>query len=468
MKRFLGFMALVLVFLPVLSWSAESRAPRELPGYPVRFERSATLRDGIGAAPAVADIDGDGSPDIVVATLGGYLYAFRGRDAAPLGGPDGRILTADPPVNDTPEDYGAGNSFFSSPILTDLNRDGVLDVVAGCSDQKVYAVDGDSLARGAARRLAGWPVRPSDPDNCSQLGSSILSTVAAADLTGDGTDEIIVGTSEACRTPVKAAGRLYALHPEGALSPGGAVLAGFPVSVPPNPLGVDIPLPPLTTGIPGSPVVARMGDEIVIGTGTFLGPHTLGRVHPGTGAVSVQALDSLTFGSAGSGAFQREEGKRLTYAIPSVTVGPGGDRGILNLISHVDRFRPQTSRRPAASHPMEDYQFLSNPGFVDVDGDGATELVAGSGGHFVHAYTPDGSEPAGWPKFTYGWHMASPAFGDLDGDGLLEMVAPVREGRVFAWRTEAPVCGSHPWKTFHHDNRRTGNLDAPVAAPTCP
>jgi hypothetical protein len=64
--------------------------------------------------------------------------------------------------------------------------------------------------------------------------------------------------------------------------------------------------------------------------------------------------------------------------------------------------------------------------------------------------------------------MASPAFGDLDGDGMLEMVAPVREGRIFAWRTEGPVCGDHSWKTFHHDNRRTGNLETLVPGVPCP
>jgi len=456
--------------LHVLSWSADDRAPQERDGYPIRFMRSETLRDGIGAAPAVDDLDRDGFPDIVVATLGGFLYAFRGVDALPLGGaPDGRILAADPPLNDSPESYGAGNSFFGSPVLADLNGDGYPEVVAGCADQKVYAVEGASVARGAAARLPGWPVHPRDPAGCSQLASSILSTVAVVDLTGDGTAEIVVGTSEACHTPVAASGRLYALCPAGTLAPGGAVLPGFPVVIPPNPLGVDIPLPPLTTGIPGSPAAARSGGEILVGTGTFLGPHVVVRVSPGTGAVSLEQLSTFTFGAAGSGAFLAETGGGGTvYAVPSVTVGPGGASGLLRLVNQVERYRPGAGSPSAGTYPMEDYQFLSNPGFVDVDGDGRPEIVAPSGGHFVHAYAPEGGEPAGWPKFTYGWHMASPAFGDLDGDGMLEMVAPVREGRIFAWRTEGPVCGVHPWKTFHHDNRRTGNLDAPVPAVPCP
>jgi len=453
--------------LHVLTYSVDKALPQELPGYPLRFLRSETIRDGIAAAPAVGDMDLDGYPDIVVGTLGGYLYAFRGMDATPLAGDDGRILSSDLPLNLSPETYGAGNSFFGSPVLADLNQDGYLDVAAGCSDQKVYAVDGLSVALGAPVRLAGWPVLAEDPDQCIQLATSILGTIAAADLTADGAPEIIVGTSENCETPRTASGRLYALRPEGNLHPQGPYLTGFPVAIPPNPLGIEIPLPPLTTGIPGSPVAARMGDEMVIGTGTMLGFHSLVHVNTGTGDVSAETLLSASFGAAGCGAFHRNEDSKLAYAIPAVTIGQGGEHGFVTFQHQTDLFFPEVLSLPVASYPADDYQFISNPSFVDVDGDGLAELVMGNGGHFIHAFDFHGDEPEGWPKFTYGWHMASPAFGDLDGDGLLEMAAPAREGRVFVWRTQAPLCGVHPWMTFHHDNRRTGNLETPFREDVC-
>ena len=454
--------------LHVIRYAADKGTPQEMPGYPILFRRSdETIRDGLAAAPAVGDLDRDGYPDIVVSTLGGFLYAFRGFDAMPLAGKKGIILQADKPENLSPEIFGAGNSFFGSPVLVDLNQDGYLDVVAGCSDQKVYAVDGLSIAQGQPTRLAGWPVLPEDPEGCVELATSILGTVAATDLTGDGIPEIIVGTSETCHDPKPAYGRLYALRPEGNLHPQGPYLTGFPVPIPPNPLGIEIPLPPLTTGLPGSPVTARMGDEVVIGTGSMLGFHCLVHVTPATGAVSVENLISLSFGAAGSGAFHRHQGSSLAYAIPAVTIGPGGEHGFVGFVHQVDMFFPEILSLPAATYPSEDYQFMSNPSFVDVDGDGLSELILVSGGHFVHAYDFQGNEPEGWPKFTYGWHMASPAFGDLDGDGLLEMVAPIREGRVFAWRTEAPLCGVHPWMTFHHDNHRTGNLETPFREDIC-
>ena len=439
----------------------------QVPGYPVRLMRDDGSRDGIGSAPAVGDIDPDGTPDIVVATLAGFLYAFRGVDAAPLGGPGGRLLATDPPPNDSPESYGAGNAFFGSPVLADLNGDGYLDVVAGASDRKVYAVDGRSVALGQAEPLPGWPVRPGDP-TCNQLASSVLSTLAVADLNGDGRPEVIAGTSESCSTPQTGAGRLYALWPEGNLHPSGPVVDGFPADIEPNFLGLEIPLPPLTTGIPGSPVAARSGDQVIIGTGTFLGPFAMVKVHRATGDVDVDNMVGLIFGAAGSGAFHRGPNGELGYSVAGVTVGPGGEHGLIQFVHQTPLFLPEVAPFPAAAYPAEDYQFLSNPSFADVDGDGLAELIAVNGGHFVHAFDFQGNEPAGWPHFTFGWHMASPAFGDLDGDGFLDMVAPVREGRIFAWRTGGPVCGAHTWTTFHHDNRRTGNLETPFWEERCP
>ena len=117
---------------------------------------------------------------------------------------------------------------------------------------------------------------------------------------------------------------------------------------------------------------------------------------------------------------------------------------------------------PAFPQRVEDLQFLSAPAIADIDGDGIAELLVGSGGYYLHAFSGTGGEPAGWPKFTGGWTIGSLAVGDLDGDGLLDVVAPTREGRLYAWESASSTDSAIQWASFAHDAHRTGNVSSGV------
>lgn len=73
--------------------------------------------------PASADIDGDGTADVVVGAADGYLYA--------IGGADGALLWAlelgAPPVH---------------VVIADLDRDPALEILASATDGHLYAIDG--------------------------------------------------------------------------------------------------------------------------------------------------------------------------------------------------------------------------------------------------------------------------------------------------------------------------------------
>jgi hypothetical protein len=97
----------------------------------------------------------------------------------------------------------------------------------------------------------------------------------------------------------------------------------------------------------------------------------------------------------------------------------------------------------------------ASPSFVDVDGDGANELVLATDDGWIHARRPDGGELPGFPIQTPSspwWPAASdtaaadriaphsgaillggPAVGDLDRDGHREVVAADLNGRVTVW-----------------------------------
>ena len=56
---------------------------------------------------------------------------------------------------------------------------------------------------------------------------------------------------------------------------------------------------------------------------------------------------------------------------------------------------------------MDDWQFFNTPAIVDINNDADPEVIIGSGGYLVHAFNYRGEEPAGWPKQTGGWIIAS-------------------------------------------------------------
>jgi hypothetical protein len=123
---------------------------------------------------------------------------------------------------------------------------------------------------------------------------------------------------------------------------------------------------------------------------------------------------------------------------------------------------------PGFPQRIEDYLFFLNPIIADVTGDGYPELIAGSGGYYLHAWDACGREAPGWPKFVGSWMVGSPAVGDVDGDGLLEVAAVTRMGYLFVFNTDGPADGAIGWSEFRHDGRNTGNYDAPLSIPGSP
>ena len=119
---------------------------------------------------------------------------------------------------------------------------------------------------------------------------------------------------------------------------------------------------------------------------------------------------------------------------------------------------------------VEDLPLLVTQTVADLDNDGAREAIAGSGGYLIHAFSPNGGEPPGWPKYTQKWVMAAPAVGDIDGDGLLEIVAHTREGWLYAWKSAGVACpndaANSDWWRYHHDERNTGDYGADTQPPS--
>jgi subtilase family protein/VCBS repeat protein len=413
---------------------------------------------------AVGDVDGDGAPTVIAADLEGKVYAWTVSGQPRSGFP----VSTDPQFS-KPEDRNPNNivhpGIFAAPALGDIDGDGVRDIVVAAMDQHVYVWKGNGTL------VPGWPVLARDLSEAEPQGARIISSPALGDLDGDHSLDVVVGTNEV----YQQSGRVYAFRSDGTRLP------GWPVTVPA--LSPEV-LPLVGEGVPAAAALADVdGDgRLEVAIAAVTGPGFLFRAD-GSRFVTLASLaaqfgeassatDGPTLFALASGAFGDLDGDgRLEY-----TAGTSGARYGLSLA--VPGLRVPFEHHLSAWHAgngafvsafprvVEDAQFFVNPAIADLNGDGRPEVIAGTGGYLVHAIDRLGREPAGWPKFTGGWLIASAAVGDLDGNGLLEVVVNTREGNLYVWQTKGPTwVGDRPsvqWQKYHHDQWNTGNVHTPL------
>jgi hypothetical protein len=130
--------------------------------------------DGV-PAPAIANILGDKHPEIIASINDGAIYAV---------GPDAQILWH--------YNYakGAAKTFASEPVVVDLNRDGVPEIVFG-----TYALSANAgrlvILSNTGAELYDIPLPGQGSDG---NGIGVPAAPSVADLDGDGTLEIVLLT----------------------------------------------------------------------------------------------------------------------------------------------------------------------------------------------------------------------------------------------------------------------------------
>ncbi|MBK8979914.1 MAG: VCBS repeat-containing protein [Planctomycetes bacterium] len=364
-------------------------------------------------AAATGDLDGDGRPEIVVGTrgvtTGGAVHAFRG---------DGR------PVPGWPVSLG-GNNIGGSPVLADLDRDGLPEVIVqerASPRGRLHVLRGDGTPLGA-----GFPY---------VLDHVPAGTPAVGDLDGDGWPELVTISYRS----------LHALRLDG------TPLPGFPI---------DVTTVYRASFSYQSPVLADLDrdgrlDIVVACHGSGSGCYAFGADG------QLQAGWPLSFGG------------NWTFSPPTVAdvdgdgrlevvVGRAGTAFGGPALYVLDR-----QARPLPGFPIAGPGGSEGPLAVgDLDLDGVNEIVFDSnivdanGDGYLHCVDARGNAEPGWPLRVPGYsHLNGAQLGDVDGDGRLELVAVSRRAGVAYVSVFEPAptprLQSAAWRTYHDGDGRRG------------
>ena len=451
----------------------------ELSGFPKPIARSSfevgnsAMKLGLNAyasitAPVAAgDISGNGSPEIVVATLEGHIAVVTG-DGNFLPGFPIQLPEVDKRLSNQNQKLARG--VLAAPAVADLNGDGYNEIIVPALDGKLYVFDHQGQS------YPGFPVVVTAPSENGQEGAysgdfaraglaKLVSSPAIYDLNGDQVPDIILGSNHTSR----AGGYLFAIDGRGALAPE-LMVPGFPTKLP---LLRDKILPTIGTGIPTSPAIGDIdGDQIpeIIIHG-FVGK---------TYAISLDGRIKRSFTAKLPRDHMIDDNAMLAGfghpALGDITgdgianpITPGVGRKMLVAMllggkkyafSHLLGAWDGKSGSFVTGFPnkLDDMALGTSPILANLDQQPGAEVIAGSSGYFIRAWNKDGSL-TDFPKFTGGWTYGTPALGDMDGDGRLELAATTREGFVFVWKTRGLVSEQTTrtyWPTFKGGPHRKG------------
>ncbi len=444
------------------------------------------VRDSLRGT-AIADLDGDGTQELVVAA-GTRIYALQADGSVRPGFP----VSVDPKkcigTQQTQPNKHRKCGFASSPALGHLVKgSNSLQVVATALDGNVYVWDS------AGKLLPHYPVDLSDttiPVADRQLSESITNPTLR-DLNKDGVDDIIAASNEAysARGPspddvngglseafaaalsqIGGSSRLYAIN-----GASGAFLPGWPVKL--NGAIQDV-LPFIGPGH-DSATLTLAGEPVVVTSTTggvvseYSADGTLLR------GIQQSAFGTLSNATDRTGVFNLFEyatiGDVLGAGNPAIvkyglTLGQVANLALSGQnvpYNHLIGAYDASSGLPLPAWPTvtDDYQFLSTSTIAQVVGGASQQVLAGTGLGLLHAYDGlTGGDVAGFPKVTGGGLFAPPALSD---DHRLATIS--REGYLFQWALDGfgPTCQSE-WPTYRHDPHNSGDYNTDGTAPGAP
>ena len=442
-----------------------STNPPSLSGWPLMGG------EGMHGTPAIADIDLDGTLELLV--YSGEVYCWHHNGAEYHDG-DG-----DPRTNGVYSDDGTGGS-RASLAIGELDGDvhpeivGVAWANVGTEEDEQYEIFAWNAEDGSV--LPGWPVITLD---------FCWATPALADLDHDGLDETVVPAAD---------GKLYVFRADGTELIDGD---GDPATI-----GIFADLD--AKWAYGSPAIADIDDdhdlEIIVpsrsdsiyclnpdgspvdGWPVFVGGDALTSVAVGDvdndGSVDVVVGSNVggvwLLGSDGGSFSGWPKAATIDGDFPPspslADLDGDGDLEIVAVDSDglIQIWTWEGGLLPGWPQAMADGSH-SSAAIGDVDNDPQMEIVAGCNNGKLYAYDVDGALLAGWPIHTGDEIFSSATIADLDKDGDTEVVLSGMDALIYVWDCSGDYSDGDgvPWGTFRHGYTRNGNHDyeTPVGVP---
>ncbi|MBN8570239.1 MAG: LruC domain-containing protein [Ignavibacteria bacterium] len=398
------------------------------------------LEDSAGsffASPKLADIDNDGKLEILIGSYDNKFHAYKtngtevsgfpvttgglirstaavylnpnGSRVIAFGSDDGKLYAVDKNGANLPGfPVQTPKAIKSSPMIVDLNNDGQKEIVVLSGDGKMYAYSFSGAL------ITGFPVQVQNTeDNFGTL--IIMPSPAAADLDGNGTKEIIIGTLDKS---------LKVLNSDGSVR--------FTKS--------------LDSAVYSSPIVAK------IGSSTY-------RIIVTTAAGTIYVYDN-----AGNLVTSRNMGSGFVSSPVLADLDKSGTPQLIAATISGEIYKLNAATLATIWELPTGQQIYASPVIADVDGDNYLDLIYGGQGGYVmpitrQGYLCDSTTIAAIEPFD-SWIISTSAVGDIDKDGKIDFVSASMDNKIKAFSLPNTSVNSQVWwGSFGNDlgNTRVGD-----------
>ncbi|WP_289020736.1 FG-GAP-like repeat-containing protein [Desulfobacter postgatei] len=402
----------------------------------------------VSTPPVFSDITGDGHIDILVG-VGADTFAEAGADVSGQPGDKGGVYALDASgsiiwFHQSLDTIGGTNNqgdgrpdgVYGAPVVFDIDRDGVKEVIFGSWDQSLWILDGPT----------------GTPEVQVHLADTIWSSPCITDVNNDGTFEILISADITTNTDAgtSTGGIFHVISADGSQN-----IPGFDQPVG-NPSYTQLRGKYEEQTLWSSPVAADIDQdgyvEIIYGTGNYFhdtrGSYIKVWEHDGT--LKYQ-LDT--------------QGRTLASPLVVDLDNDGYDDivaatldGYIYAWNYLGQqmFAVQPQTYPGTSgQPI-----FSSPVVADLDGDSRPELIFSQGANLnIIDYTGTQVNSADSMDYIFELFKGSPVVKDIDGDSQLEMISGGNtsdkdQAEVFRWIS--PLDGSESCTTtWQYQNRQS-------------